>query len=287
MRLGVVGMLPSDFRQITAEHLKAISALKLTGGAFHAPGDKLFGVTVQECRKVRDTFVASGMDLVQFGIGFGECLFDPDEKVRQQALAKIERGIEVARQLEAHACLIRTGSLSPRGSYSPARANHTPQCRARLVEMLKKVAAKAEAEGVTMAIETHLLTIMDSPETNREILEEIGSARLRVVMDFVNHFQTLHQVYNSQQRLEHIFRLIGALSAVGHCKDIVVREGFVVHLDEELPGDGELDLACALRLWHQYHPQGYMLLEHLPNEKYPRAAENVHRIIVRAGIPLH
>jgi hypothetical protein len=30
-----------------------------------------------------------------------------------------------------------------------------------------------------------------------------------------------------------------------------------------------------------------MLLEHLPNEKYPQAAANVHRIIADAGISVY
>ena len=287
MRLGVVGMLPPDFREISDQHLAAIKALNLTGAAFHAPGEKLATVTAAECHKVRDTIAAAGMELPQFGIGFSECLFDPSPVVRDQVTSKIERGIEVARDLAAHTCLIRTGSLNPAGSYSPSRRNLTPEARALLVETLKRVAAKAESEGVTIVIETHLLTIMGSPEINRDVLQEVGSERMTVVMDYVNHFQNLDQVYNSAERLQHIFEIMNPISVVGHCKDIKLSPGLVLHIDEEIPGDGELDLATALKLWHDAHPDGYMLLEHLPNEKYPRAATNVHRILAEAGIPIH
>ena len=50
MRLGVVGMLPADFRDITNEHLAAIADLQLTAGAFHSPGAMLGGVTAKEDR---------------------------------------------------------------------------------------------------------------------------------------------------------------------------------------------------------------------------------------------
>ena len=287
MRLGVVGMLPPDFRDISSEHLNAIKALNLTGAAFHAPSDQLAEVTTDECHEVRETIAAANMNLPQFGIGFSECLFDPDETVRAHVVGLIERGIEVARDLAAGCCLIRTGSRSPTGSYHPHRENRTIEARGQLVDTLKRVAAKAEVEGVTITIETHALTIMSSPEMNRDVLAEVGSARMTVVMDFVNHFQNLDQVYANQARLKHIFAIMNPISVIGHVKDIKLSSGLVLHIDEEIPGVGELDLALALKLWHDDHPDDYMLLEHLPAEKYPQAAANVHQILADAGIPVY
>ena len=287
MRLGVVGMLPADFRQINAEHLAAISALGLTGAAFHAPGDQLFDVSDAECAQVRAVIAAAGMDLPQFGIGYGECLFDPDQAVRNAVLRKIRRGVEVAAALGAGTCLLRTGSLSPTGSYSPCRDNHTPESWQRLIATLRSVCDKAEAEGVTIVLETHVLTIANSPETNVRIVKDVGSERMRIVMDYVNHFQTLTQVFSSTERINHIFDVMGPICPVGHCKDIKLTNGLVLHIDEELCGEGELDMTTALRRWHEAYPDGYMLLEHLPNEKYPQASANVHRILSEAGIEVH
>ena len=162
-----------------------------------------------------------------------------------------------------------------------------PESKARLIETLKQVAAKAELEGVTVVIETHALTIMDSPETNKEIIDAVGSDRMGVVMDYVNHFQSMSQVYNSTERLNHIFDYMGPISFVAHCKDIRVKSGLVLHIDEEVPGEGELDIVTALQRWHDLYPDGYMLLEHLGNDRYPYAAANVQRICVEAGIEIH
>ena len=287
MRLGVVGMLPSDFRTITVQDFEAVSALRLTGASCGVSGDLLSELRTAECRHARRVFAAAGMDLVQFGIGYGECLFDPDADQRAALLHKIGRGIEFAAELGAHACLIRPGSLSPRGSYGPTRRNLEPACRQRLLETLAGVASKGEAEGVTIVMETHQLTIMDSPETNREVLEAVGSERLRVVMDYVNHFQSLRQVYHSRERMEQIFEVMGPISAIGHCKDARVADGLVLHIEETVPGEGDLDLTTALRCWHELYPDGYMLLEHLPDEMYPRASANVHRLAAAAGIEIH
>ena len=287
MRLGVCGMIPSEFVQTSGQDLEAIRALGLSGAAFHYAGDKMGQLSADDLRTVRQTFETAEMDLVQFGIGFGECLFDPDASIRQRVIEKIESGIEVARQLNAMGCLIRTGSLNPAGSYVPARENRTSEAREQLVNTLKTIAAKAEIEGVDVVIETHVLTIMGTPEINRDVLADVDSARMSVVMDYVNHFQNLDQVYDSTKRIEHIFSIMNPISILGHCKDIKMSPGLVLHIDEEIPGDGELDLATALRLWHEAHPDGYMLLEHLPNEQYPRAAANALEVIRANNIPLH
>ena len=287
MRLGVVGLLPADFRDIARRHLAAIAGLGLTGAGSHAPGQILGEVTPDQCARARAVFEEAGIDLVQFGIGYSECLFHPDPAVRSGLLDTIGRGIEVSAALGAHFCLIRTGSLNPAGSYAPSPENHRPGCRPRLLESLRRVAAKAEDEGVTVVVETHLLTIMDSPETNASVLAEVGSERLRVVMDCANHFQAVHQVYDSRPRIDRIFAHMGPIAGCGHLKDAAVRGGFVSHVDEEVPGEGDLDLGYLLQRWQEIRPEGYMLLEHLPDEKYPLAAANARRIAAQAGVEIH
>jgi sugar phosphate isomerase/epimerase len=280
-------MLPGDPRAITEAHLETVRALGVTGGCFHSPGPLLFDLTTADCRRVRGLYEAAGLDLPQFGIGYSECLFDPDAGVRQRVVRTIGRGIEAARELNAGVALIRTGSLSPSGSYSPSPRNYEPGRFEQLIETLRRIADKAEQEGVTVVIETHLLTIMGSPEINRRVIDAVGSDRLRLVMDFVNHFQSLEQVYHSTDRINHIYDVMGSLSAAGHVKDIKISDGLVLHIDEEVPGEGLLDLATALRRWEQGHPDGYMLVEHLPEAKIPAAVANVRRIAEEAGIAIY
>ena len=287
MRLGVGGMVPADPRDLTKEHLHAVRDLKLTGIGLRAAAPELSDITPAECDALKTLLRASRVDLVQFAVNYAECLFDPRGAVRDQLVELIGRGVEVGRSLDAHFVLIRPGSLNPNGSYTPDAANHQPQARERLVDTLRRVADRAEAEGVTVIIETHLLTIMDSPESNRGILAEVGSDRLAVVMDYVNHFQTMHQVFNSTDRLNHIFDVMGPISGVGHCKDLVVDNGLTLHLNEKMPGQGQLDMVTALRRWEQQFPNGYMLLEHLPDEQYVEAAAKVHAILAGADIPVH
>ena len=284
MRLGVVGYVPGDPRTITEEILRKAVDLEVTSLCYHGPGDILDGLTSADCNRVNGLYSDLELELAQFGIGYRECLFDPEASVRARVTGTIHRGLEVGSALQAHNVLIRTGSLNPGGSYDPAPENHEPERLEVLIDTLSRVAQKAEEEGINVVVETHALTIMGSPEINREVVAAVGSERLRVVMDFVNHFQSLAQVYSSTERMNRIFDVMGPISTVAHIKDISVEPGFVIHMNEEVPGAGELDLITAVKRWEALHPDGYMLVEHLPEEKIPTAVANVRRIAAEAGV---
>ena len=286
MRLGVVGFASGDPRVVTAAELRKAVKLGVTSVCYHGSGDILGEITSSDCDRANDLYDDLGLELAQFGIGYGECLFDPDKTVRDKVVRTICRGIEVGRSLRAHNVLIRTGSLNPSGSYDPTPENHEPGSLEMLINTLTRIAEKADKEGVTVVVETHALTIMGSPEINKQVIDEVGSAQLRVVMDFVNHFQSLEQVYNSTERLNHIFEVMGSISTVAHIKDISLAPGFVLHMNEEVPGSGVLDLVTALRCWEELHPGGYMLVEHLPEEKIPIAVQNVRQIAAKAGVSI-
>ena len=287
MRLGIVGMLPRDFRKLTVGDLQAIRNLGFTGAAGHFPGDLVEEVTREEAKRCRELLSSEDIDLVQFSITYPDCLFSPDKEVRDQISSRIERGAEISSWLGASVFLIRTGSLNSAGSYAPHRDNHTPEAMDRLIQTLKSIAPTLESENLTCVLETHAVTILDSPETCRDIVESVGSDNLRIVMDFVNHFESLRQVYASRERITHIFDTMGALSPVCHVKDIAVRNGLVIHLDETVPGEGELDVAHALQCFDRTFPDGYALIEHLKPDLIPQAAANVRKICLEAGIQIH
>ncbi|MXZ74736.1 MAG: sugar phosphate isomerase/epimerase [Gemmatimonadetes bacterium] len=286
MRLGVVGYVPGDPRAVTEEVLKKGLDLGVTSVCYHGSGEVLDALTTEDCNRVNALYNKLGLELAQLGIGYRECLFDPDGMTRDRIVKTIGRGIEAGRALMAHNVLIRTGSLNPAGSYDPTPENHEPGRLDVLIDTLTRVADKADEEGMTVVIETHVLTIMGSPEINRKVIEAVGSDRLRVVMDFVNHFQSLDQAYNSADRLNHIFDVMGPISTVSHIKDISVEPGFVLHMNEEVPGAGVLDLVTAVRRWEEIQPEGYMLVEHLPEDKIPTAVANVRRIAAEAGVEI-
>jgi sugar phosphate isomerase/epimerase len=286
MRLGVVGMLPNDFRTCTPDQMQAIAELGFTGFGCHLDGALAPEIRPADCAAFTALHTAAGLELAQFSLTYDDCLFAPSPAARAAATNKIARGIGLARQLRAQAFLIRPGSMNPAGPWTPARDNHRPESLERLIDTLRPIARQAEADDVLIVIETHATSIMDSPELCRDILAAIGSPKLQTVMDAVNHFQTLRQVYDSSERLNHIFDVMGPIAPVAHIKDIVVQNRHVLHLEEATPGEGELDIGLLLRRFQALYPDGYGLIEHLPIDKVPLANANVRRIAAECGVPI-
>ena len=286
MRLGVVGLC-GDFRTLTSDEIANIKALEFTGLSFHFRSAEIPSVSPEVCTRSAEMLEAAKLDLVQFGITYDECLFHPDAAVREAGIASVQRGMATAVALNAHHYLFRPGSLNPDGAWTSHRDNHLPESMERLIETLKPIAEHAERHELTLVMETHAVSIMDSPETCRDIVARVGSDRLRIVMDFVNHFQTLRQVYDSEARLNHIFDVMGPVAPMAHIKDINVQNGLVLHLNEEVPGEGELALGVALKRFDTLYPEGYGLIEHLPAEKIPLANRNVRRIAAEHGVTIY
>ncbi len=286
MRLGVVGLV-SDFRKLNQQEIDAVKELQFTGISYHFASANIPQVSEVECEQFRFLLEKADLDLVQFGITYSECLFDPNPSVRQAAIEAVNCGMPVAKELGAFHYLFRPGSLNPDGAWTSHRDNYLPESMERLIESLKPIAEHAEREELTLVMETHAVSIMDSPETCREVVEKVGSDRLRIVMDFVNHFQTLRQVYDSEERLNHIFDVMGTVAPMAHIKDIRIEKGLVLHLNEEIPGEGELELGVALKRFDALYPDGYGLIEHLPNEKIPLANSNVRKIASENGVPIY
>ena len=97
----------------------------------------------------------------------------------------------------------------------------------------------------------------------------------------------MHQVYHSSDWVNHIFDVIGPIAPLAHIKDLKVSNGLVLHIDQEVPGEGELDLALVLKRFEILYPDGYGLIEHLTPDQIPLAVSNVRRLATEIGVEIH
>ena len=163
--------------------------------------------------------------------------------------------------------------------------NHTEATKARLVAALRQAARDAEEVGIPLAMECHVMTTLDTPETILEIVDEVGSPMVRVNFDPVNLLGDLGSVFASGDRIRHMWDVLGPHYAPSaHLKDVMPLSHFVVHLAEVAPGKGVLDMAAFFEVCRKLGPGAGVIVEHLPADEVDAALVFAVRTAALNGI---
>jgi sugar phosphate isomerase/epimerase len=281
MKLGVVGLMPRDLHTVDRAVARRIREHGFTGVSC-VLSDPLEW-TEPELGSISQILGDEGITVAQTNPRY-EALVNPDDDVRAEGIRVLARACRCARWLHCDNVYVRPGSLNPHGHWTPHPENTHPRTIDRLVASLRAVVPVAAAEGVTLAIEGHIVSPLDSAERVRDVIQSVGSSWLRFNMDPVNFVGTLQDAYDSVPFLDHLFAVLGAYTVCAHAKDVAVEDRLVLHIAEAAPGEGLLDQAEFLRLFERYCPKRFALVEHLPDDRVPAAKAAMDRAALEAGI---
>ena len=280
MKLGVAGIV-SEWSQIDAAAAARVRENGFRGATifFNRPLEADL-VKVRELRKVLD---GEGVEPAQAN-GAYEALLHSDEALRAEGIRGISALVRCGRALDAPSVYVRPGGLNPRGHWYVHPDNHLPATFDRLVDSLRQAAAVANAEGMLLAIEGHVLSILDTPRKVRDLLDAVGSPALKFNIDPVNFYRTIYDVFDSRPVLNELFDLLGRDIVAAHFKDMALQDRLVLHIDEVVIGQGALDYGLFLTRLQAECPRAYGLIEHLPDEKIPSARAGLMAAAEKAEI---
>jgi sugar phosphate isomerase/epimerase len=281
MKLGVAGLLPSDWRKIDVKICRAVREAGFRGAQwfFQAPLE----ADLNDVRRVQAAFSEADLDICQVN-GSYEALVNPDERLRAIGVRGLSALARLGSILRTPSVYVRPGGLNPRGHWWAHPENHAPATFDRLVNSLKQVAHLAEAEGVILVIEGHVLSVLDTAQSVRDLLDAVASPALKFNIDPANFMGTVRDAHDTRRVLNELFDLLGADTIAAHAKDVAIGEAMVLHIDEVLLGTGTLDYPLFLTRFEQCCPDGYILIEHLPNDKVPLARTALLKVAKEAGV---
>ncbi|MCY3833553.1 MAG: sugar phosphate isomerase/epimerase [Chloroflexi bacterium] len=190
----------------------------------------------REIPKVKQRIADAGLKLAVYSIGNN--FIQPDAKARQQELADLRRGVDIARELGVD--IVRVFSGSERAGVSQE------QGMVWILEGLLAGAAYAEARGVTLALENHGRFAGRSDQV-RGIIEQVNSSALRVNLDTGNFLPVGQNPVEAAEDLADLASLV-------HLKDMRLAQGDEAShvftapdgqmLTGSVIGDGLVDLAA-------------------------------------------
>ncbi|HXF64150.1 MAG TPA: sugar phosphate isomerase/epimerase family protein [Caldilineaceae bacterium] len=284
VRLATTGLLPADLRRLDDEAAHRLRAAGFVGCSCFFPDPT--APTPIELDRLRDTLRRAGVGVAQVN-GRYETLVNPDEGLRRQGIAALQAAVQVCRRLRGDNLYVRPGSLNPGGHWWPHPENHSPATIDRLVDSLRQVATVAEDAGVTLAVEGHTVSPLDTPALVREVIDRVGSPALKFNCDPVNFVSNVQDVYHSRRVLDALFDTLGDVTWAVHAKDMALEDRHVVHISEVVMGRGRMDLGYMLLRFQAARPEGYVIVEHLPDELIPEARDALLAAGAEVGITWH
>jgi sugar phosphate isomerase/epimerase len=191
-------------------------------------------------------------------------MIHPDAALRREGLERLEVVASAARRLGTSVVTLCTGTRHPTSMWRTHPDNGTPEAWRDLVESMACAVEIAERHDVTLAIEPEVSNVVDSAVKARRLLDEIGSDRLKIIMDGANLFHT-GELPRMREILDAAFELLGPDVVLAHAKDLD-RDG---EAGQVAAGRGLLDYDYYLALLGKIGFTGPLILHSLEESDVP------------------
>lgn len=216
-------------------------------------------------KHIRQAFDVNGIAVAAVSGTFN--MIHPDPAHRRSGLRRLETLATACRDLGTSIITLCTGTRDPDNMWRRHRESYTDDAWRDLIASMHEAARIGETHDVTMAFEPEVNNCVDAPRKARQLLDAIGSPRLKVVMDGANifHAGTLGRM---RDVLAEAFDLLGHDIALAHAKDLD-HDGDAGHLPA---GKGVLDYVYYLALLKQSSFDGAIILHGLSEAEVDECA---------------
>ena len=142
----------------------------------------------------------------------------PDIRMREDGLRRLAVVIETAARLSIPLVTLCTGTRNAEDQWAHHPDNTDPSAWADMALEMEKALLIAERHGVDLGIEPEQANIVTSAEDAVRLIAEMGSQRLRIVLDPANLFERANAEQARSIVAEAVERAAGHVS-LAHAKD--------------------------------------------------------------------
>ena len=141
-------------------------------------------------------------------------LIHPDPVERRNGLRRFRTLAQACRRLGAPIITLCTGTRDPHDPWRWHPDNALPEAWQDLRASLAEILPLAQEHNLVLAFEPEAANVVDSAQKGRQLLDEVRSPRLKVVMDAANLFHP-GQLSRMREMLDEAFHLLGGGYRVG------------------------------------------------------------------------
>jgi len=280
MRLGVMTtVLPRSTIESVAEAVRSagLDAVQLnldSAGLDPLPAD----LDAETARRIGDAFRQQDIEVSAVSGTFN--VIHPDREWRREATRRVGLLADRCALLGTRVITLCTGTRHPTNMWRHHPDNALPDAWTEMVETTRALVGHGEAAGVDLAFEPEVVNVVDTAEKAQRLIEEVGSPRLRLVMDPANYFHP-DMLPRMGEVLENVFARVGSYIALAHAKDVRPPNPGGDECIRPAAGTGVLDYAVYMRLLRESGYDGGLIMHSLSEAELPMS-----RDYVRSHLPV-
>ncbi len=226
-------------------------------------------MTTQRCAAIGNAYRSAGVSIHSLGVYTN--LIHPDEAERKANLAYFEAMMKIAAAMDVHMLVTEAGHYHSNEPAPRVPHHFQEEVWKTMVATGKELAKRADAHNATVIVEPFFRGFFASAKRTRLFLEEVGSPRIRALLDPANLLEV--------NDLEEMFDQLGPWIDCLHAKDRKL------HVDRGVPaGQGDLDYRKFVSLAAERTPKAPLILEYVGPDNYKQALEHLLGAMRQAGV---
>lgn len=211
----------------------------------------------------------AGVVIAEVG-AWGRNFISEDDRLRQLAIEESIRLLELAEKIGAR-CLVNSAGWR----LNPAE-NFCEETQHIIVETMQTILDAVKPEHTRLTLELVPDIYPFSIDSYVDLIKAVDRKGFGVHFDLANICVTPYLCYHSAELIHECAEKLGPFIRSCHAKDVIVRKGMVVHIDETRPGLGSLDYPALIRAMNRLDEDMPLMMEHLPNNhEYQLAADYI------------
>ena len=211
----------------------------------------------------------------------------PDPEERKKNHRYVIEQCEAAERVGCPMVTTHVGTRSALQPISPHSENWTWKTWKLQVQVIRQLLKDTAGMKTAFGIEAVNMTSMNNPKAHLQLIEEIADPRLKVCIDPVNMIH-LGVYFRTTELINECFDLLGENIIAGHAKDTyILPNRMSAYITEVAAGEGELDYETYLVRLSRLNYSRTLLIEHLPEEKYPQAKKYIEDIAAKVGVTIY
>jgi sugar phosphate isomerase/epimerase len=227
-------------------------------------------ITQAECEEIAMASRASGVAIAAVSGTYN--MIHPDLAVRADGLARLATMIRAAPLMATRLVTLCTGTRNPTDQWAHHPDNASAAAWRDLLTEMANAAALAEECGVDLGIEPELANVVSSAELARQLIDELASPCIRIVLDPANLFETASAAEASAIVAKAV-DILGDRIVMAHAKDRRANVSFAA------AGAGVVDFGHFVRSLRHAGFDGPLVTHGLSEAEAPAVAAFLRRVI--------